>query len=164
MTKSTDSSSLLPRVTSGQMFTYREKSRLLRRQSGAGQILGSYDDGRVIFLRIFDLRGERLRTLIRFLPIISDAFQASDPHVIKAADLPPDWDRSRAEWEEKRQRGEAGVFTRALKYVTTDVFETVDYFRDIPAGQTAFIELAYPKKSASKRFDTVAAVVRNLRE
>jgi len=89
MTKSTDSSSLLPRVTSGQMFTYREKSRILRRQSGAGQILGSYDDGRVIFLRIFDLRGEQLRTLIGFLPIISDAFQASHPHVIKAADLPP---------------------------------------------------------------------------
>jgi hypothetical protein len=151
-------------VVPGQIFMYREKRRFLMPQSGAGQVLGSFDSGRVVFLRVFNVQSDELTSLICFLPIFYEAFYASHPQVIRQADLPSDWDQPRKEWEEKQRQREAGAFTQELRDITADVLETVDYFRGIPSGQHAFIELAYPKRSTGNRFDTVAAVVRTVQD
>lgn len=147
-------------VVSGQMFLYREKSRLWRAQSGAGQILGEGDSGGVIFVRIFDVSGDELRTLIGFLPLIRSAYEGSRPEIVKRLDLPEGWETLRSEWEAKRRIGEAGVFSGSLREVTENVLETVNHLRDVSGTETAVIDLAYPKKSASGRYDTIAAFVR----
>jgi hypothetical protein len=147
-------------VIAGQMFVYREKRRLFRARSGAGQVLGEGENGGVVFVRVFDVNGSELRTRIGFIPLTRRAYDRSQAEVIKRLDLPEDWEVQLREWEAKRRVGEAGIFTGRLCEITADVLETVKYLRDVPDGGSAVIDLAYPKKSASGRYDTVAAIVR----
>jgi hypothetical protein len=145
------------------MFVYRENSRLWRPQSGAGQVLGEDGTGSVVFVRVFDVSGDELRTLIGFIPLLRSAYEGSQPEIIKRLDLPEEWEALRSEWETKRRMGEAGVFSGPLREVTENVLKTVNHRRDVSDGNTAVIDLAYPKKSASGRYDTIAAFVRTAR-
>ena len=114
----------------------------------------------IVFVRLFDVRGDELRTFVGFLPLTLDAYKASQAEVVKRLDIPTDWPLLREEWRAAWSKGEAGVFSRPLDEVTRDTLDAVDHFRDIPPGESAVIELAYPKRSQSGNFDTIAAVVR----
>jgi hypothetical protein len=151
-----------PDLVPGQVFVYRQKRRLLRAQSGAGQLLGTQERGAVVFVRVFDVSGDQLMTRFGFLPLTRQAYESSRPEAIKRFDLPADWEEARAEWEAKRRAGEAGVFTSSLREVTEDVLATVKHLRDVGDPKSAVIELAYPKRSASGRYDTVVAIVRSI--
>jgi hypothetical protein len=142
-------------IVEGQMFTYRETSRFLRRQSGAGQVLGREPGYDILFVRIFKIAGEQLLPFIGFLPITGDAYQRSGIDVVKRLPLPDDWQSLRDEWRMKWQAGDAGAFSQPLRDVTRDALETVDHLRD-----GGLIELAFPRRSASGKFDTIEAFVR----
>jgi hypothetical protein len=143
-------------IVPGQMFTYREKSRIFRRRSGAGQVLGGEDGYNILFVRIFDVSGDDLKPFIGLLPLTLGAYEASRIEIVKRLPLPDDWERLRDEWRTKWRAGEAGAFTRPLREVTRDTLETVDHLRD-----GGVIELAFPKRSASGEFDTIQAFVRS---
>jgi hypothetical protein len=147
-------------VIPGQMFVYRENSRLWRAQSGAGQVLGEDDTGSVVFVRVFNVSGDELRTLIGFIPLLRSAYEGSQPEIIKRLDLPEGWEALRSEWAAKRRIGEAGVFSGSLREVTGKVLETVNHLREVSDTKAVVIDLAYPTKSASGRYDTIAAFVR----
>ena len=127
----------------------------MRPRSGAGQVLGGEDNHDVLFVRIFDVSGEELKPVIEFLPVEVKAYEASHVEVVKRLPLPDGWEGLRDQWRTKWRAGEAGVFSQPLREVTHDTLETVDYLRD-----GGVIELAFPKRSASGRFDTIEAVVR----
>lgn len=148
-------------VIPGQVFLYREKRRFFRARSGAGQVLGEGENGGVVFVRVFDVSGDELRTRIGFIPLTRRAFDSSQPEVVKRLDLPEGWEALLREWEAERVIGQAGIFTGRLSEVTAKVLETVNYLRDVAEGSSAVIDLAYPKKSASGTFDTIAAIVRS---
>lgn len=145
------SDSIIP----GQLFTYRGKRRLLRHQSGAGQVLGGEADHNILFVRIFDVSGADLTALIGLLPITVAAYERSGIRLVKWLPLPDDWEALRDEWRIRWRSGEAGVFAEPLRDATEDTLETVDH---LPRG--GVIELAFPKRSASGRFDTIQAFVR----
>lgn len=146
---------MLTQIVPGQLFMYQEKSRLFRRRSGAGQILGGEDAHDILFVRIFDVRGDELKPFIAFLPIAVKAYEASQVKVVKWLPLPDDWGSLCDEWRTKWRAGEAGAFSRPLREVTRDTLETVDYLRE-----GGVIELAFPKRSASGQFDAIEAFVR----
>jgi hypothetical protein len=142
-------------IVSGQIFMYREKSRFLRRRSGAGQVLGGEDAHNILFVRIFDVSGDELKPFVGFVPITVEAYEASQVKVIKWLPVPDDWESLRDEWRTKWRAGEAGAFSQPLREVTQDTLETVDYLRE-----GGVIELAFPKRSASGQFDAIEAFVR----
>lgn len=144
----------------GQVFVYREKRRLFRARSGAAQVLGEAEDGAVVFVRVFDVSGGDLRTRIGFIPLTRRAYDSSKAEVVKRLELPEDWEEQLLEWEARRRIGEAGIFTGRLSEITANILKTVTYFHDVPPGTAAIIDLAYPKKSASGKYDTIAAVLR----
>lgn len=138
----------------GQLFTYRGKRRLLRRQSGAGQVLGREPAHDIVFVRIFDVSGDVLTPLIGFLPVTSAAYTASKVSIVEQIPLPDGWEALRDEWRAEWRAGEAGVFSLPLHEITADSLETVDYLKD-----GGVIELAFPRRSASGRFDKIVAYV-----
>jgi hypothetical protein len=141
-------------IVPGQLFTYQERSRFLRRRSGAGQVLGSENGHDIVFVRIFDTSGDTLTPIIGFLPISTRAFAASRIEMVKRVPLPDDWEALRDEWRSEWRAGEAGVFSRPLREVTRDTLATV---HDLREG--GVIELAFPKRSASGEFDAIKAFV-----
>jgi hypothetical protein len=142
-------------IVPGQLFTYRGKRRLLRRQLGAGQILGGEANHNILFVRIFDVSGEDLTTLIGVLPITTEAFERSNIKLVKWLPLPNDWEGLRDQWRVRWRDGEAAAFSEPLRDATEDTLETVNYLRG-----GGVIELAFPKRSQSGRFDTIEAFVR----
>ena len=142
-------------IVAGHLFTYSEKRRFLRRQLGAGQVLGTEDGYDIVFVRIFDVSGDALTPIIGFVPLTIAAFDASEAQVVKWLSLPDDWETLRNEWRTMWRSGEAGVFSLPLREITRDTFETVDQLSD-----GSVIDLAFPKRSESGRFDTISAYVR----
>ena len=142
-------------IVPGQLFTYRGKWRLLRRQRGAGQVLGWEPDHDILFIRVFDVSGEDQAPLIGFLPITVSAYEQSGIQMIKWLPVPDDWEDLCGEWRDRWRNGEAGVFAEPLRQATEDTLQTVDYLR-----RGGVIELAFPKRSSSGVFDTIEAIVR----
>lgn len=145
-------------IVAGQLFTYEHGRRFLRRQLGAGQVLGREDLHEIVFVRIFDVSSSELRPIIGFLPVAVDAFRRSRITAVKHALLPDDWETHRDEWRVKWRAGEAGVFADPLGKILQLVSRTVS---DIDAESV--IELAFPKQQAG-RFDSIAAYVRKASE
>lgn len=143
----------------GDVFMYRGRTRFLRRQAGAGQILDVDEANQILFVRLFDASGDELRPFIEFVPITREAFISSEPRVVKRLDLPTGWTSLRAEWQEKWKTDEAGVFSIPLSEVSQNTLDTVDHLRDFDPADRAFVELAYPKRSGTGEFDTIAAFV-----
>lgn len=149
-------------IVPGDLFLYKETLRRLRPRSGVGQILGRHDDDEIVFIRLFDASGGELRGFIEFMPMTVSAYKASAPRVVKRLDLPSDWQAHRDEWIGEWRSGRAGVFSIPLHEVTRKTLETVDYFREFDSEDQALIELAFPKRSTSGAFDTIAAYVRTI--
>jgi hypothetical protein len=142
-------------IVAGQTFSYRAKRRFFRAQAGAGQVLGCEEQHRILFVRLFDVSGDEVKPFVGFLPIAFDAYSISHVRMLKWLPIPNDWEVLRDEWRTRWLSGEAGAFSQPLGQVTEQTLSTVNYLRE-----GGYVELAYPKLSASGRFDSIEAFVR----
>jgi len=144
----------------GDVFTYEARRRWFRRRVGAAQILGHHDAEGIVCLRVLDVTGNELNTLIEFMPITVSAFRASKPGVVKRLELPVGWESRRDEWVAEWKAGRAGVFSIPIGEAVQKILETVDYFVALSRGEHVSIELAFPQRSSSNQFDAIKAFVR----
>lgn len=138
-------------ILAGQVFRYRQSADVFNRRLLAGQILERSGD--VVFVRIYD-PGDDSKPIIAFLPIAIAAFEQSPIEYVKQAELPDHWEIFRDEWRALWLAREAGVFSLPLAEITEAVSQTVDDW-----SEGTVIELAFPKRSKSGDFDTIAAYV-----
>ena len=143
----------------GQIFTFGPSASLRIAKRAVGQILGVEDDPAIVHVRLFERTGDELRVFIGHLPIAFVALQGSSARVLAVGAAPQDWEETRQNWSERRQRGEVAAFDMRLAEIVERALEAVTDSVDAVAPESVTLRWVFPKRGASGGFNIIEAAI-----